>query len=463
MLDYLYYVGQDRTRTTSTQYAAHVSGELFELPAGPLAMAGGFEYRRDAGTSQLDAFKVAADNLGDNSYSGGLSVDEGFLELSLPLLADARFARALDLSLAARHSRYDAFGSTTNGEAGLQWRPHDDALLRASWSEGFRAPIVSELFFPIRATDGPSRNDPCAAANAITAERRAGCVADGVPGGAYVPTQSNFQVLSGGNDQLGPERAVSRTIGVVWSPSRWPDVDLSLDWYEIEVEDAIASPSVPVLLRSCVDSGIAEACARTTRSASGELQSVDARRLNSGLLAVEGWDLTARWRREARLGLFELVWDSTYTSRYDTEIPRGAPARSAVGNNVAREPGFRIRSNLDLAWRRGNWSAAAGVRWYSGLDEPCIGPVESGRSELCSHPDVVNRQFPPSPENRLGARTYVDLQASWAAPWGSQVSLGLNNAFDRDPPVSYSGVANSFDPTYPVPGRFWYLRLQHAW
>lgn len=463
MLAWIYYVGKESTRTTARQSTATITGELFDLPAGALAFAAGWEYRRERGEVQLDAFQVAANNLDNTSFSGGLGVHEAYVELSVPLLAQAPFAEALDLSLAARRSDYDTFGSTTNGEAGVQYRPRGDLLLRGGWSEGFRAPIVSELFFPVRAGFNDPTLDPCNVVNAGDPARRAGCLADGVPGGAYNPDLPLFPTRSGGNVDLTPESAVTRTVGLVYSPAALPGFDASLDWYEIEVEDAIANPDIGELLRACADQQVAAACERTTRGPAGDLQLVDGRLLNSGTLAVEGYDLLLRWRGDTPLGTLEIAWDSSYTARYEAEIPRGAAPRSAVGNNVTFEPGFRLRSNLDVAWRRGAWSASAAARWYSGLDEPCIAPSFVGRTDLCSDPGVQHSQDPRFPENRLGSATYVDLQAGWDAPWGSRIAAGVHNVFDRDPPVSYAAFANSFDPSYPIPGRFWYLRLQHAW
>jgi iron complex outermembrane receptor protein len=284
-----------------------------------------------------------------------------------------------------------------------------------------------------------------------------------VPGGAYEPDLPVFQTRVGGNVDLTPESAVTRTLGLVYSPAALPGFDASLDWYEIEIEDAIADPDLAELLRACADAQVAAACERTTRGPAGDLLLVDGRLLNSGLLAVEGYDLLLRWRGDTPVGTLEIAWDSAYTARYEAEIPRGAAPRSAVGNNVTFEPGFRIRSNLDVAWRRGAWSASAAARWYSGLDEPCIAPSFVGRTDLCSDPGVRHSQDPRFPENRLGSATYVDLQAGWDAPWGSRIAAGVHNVFDRDPPVSYAAFANSFDPAYPIPGRFWYLRVQHAW
>ena len=201
---------------------------------------------------------------------------------------------------------------------------------------------------------------------------------------------------------------------------------------------------------------------RITRRASGEIIEIDARRLNSGTLEVEGYELTASWRGDTPIGRVEVLWDSTYTADYLFELPRGAPVRSGVGNYYRWEPGFRIRSNLDVAWRRDAWSAAVGLRWYSALDEACVAPVFAGFAQLCSSPDIASPTHFGQAENRIGSRTYVDLQLGYELPWSGRATVGLNNAFDRDPPIAYSAFANSFDPSYPIPGRFWYLRWEQV-
>jgi iron complex outermembrane receptor protein len=239
-----------------------------------------------------------------------------------------------------------------------------------------------------------------------------------------------------------------------------PDFNVTLDWYRFNIESAIARVAVANVLRFCANAAVPEACARTSRTATGELLNVDVSVLNSGVLEVEGFDLGANWHIDTDLGRFDLQWDSTYSTRYRSEVPRGAGERSALGNNFAFEPGFRMRANLDLAWRRGEWSAAAGLRYYPALDEACIGPSNAGYESLCSRPGIESPTHFGYPENRLGARVYVDLQAAWDAPFGARILLGVHNAFDRDPPVSYAAFANSFDPSYPIPGRYWYLGWQ---
>jgi iron complex outermembrane receptor protein len=457
MLDYLYYTGTDSTRTRAWNYHLGLSGDLVDLPAGPLAMALGYEYRREEGEQRFDARRAALENLDNNDFGGEVVANELYLELALPLLDGAPAAELLEASLAVRQSHYDAFGDTTTLEGGLRWKPVEELLLRASYSEGFRAPIVPDLYFPGSEGFSSFPADPCLEENQPNAEQRANCIADGVPGGSYTAEIGLVRILGGGNPDLQPETSTSRTLGLVWNPPGLPGFDLSLDWYRIEVEDAISPVDPFELMTYCADAAVPEACARTTRDARGELLEVDARQLNSGGLTVEGYDLTAGYRIDTDAGLFELLWDSTYYSEYTFEVPRGSGERSAVGHLFFLEPGFRVRSNLDLAWQRGDWSAAVGLRYYSGLDEACIPAARA--AGLCSSPDIASPVFFGGPENHLGSRTYVDLQAGWNTPWNVRALLGVQNVFDRNPPVSYAGTINSFDPSYPIPGRFWYLQL----
>lgn len=463
MLDYVYFAGRDETRTESRQFLLHADGDLLDLPAGPMAVALGLEYRKEEGNSRLDARRIAIQNLVDNSYGGSQIVREAYLELAAPLLAGRPLAETLDLSVALRHSRYDSFGSTSNFDSGLRWQPLSSLLLRASLSEGFRAPIVSELFFPAGEGFGGLQFDPCNAVNQPNASQRANCAADGVPGGSYEQEGLLYRVLTGGNPALRPETARSRTAGLVWSPPAAPGFDLSLDWYRIHIEDAIARAFEADLLRFCANQGVPEACARTIRDARGELLAVDARLLNSGVLQVEGWDLGLNWRIDSGFGRFQLGWDSSYVVRHLRELPRGSGRRPVLGNLLPLEPGFRLRSSVNLGWERGDWSATVSARHYSGLDEACVAPGNAGRPELCTDPGVASNVSSGFPLNRLGSSTYVDLQAAWNAPFNARIVAGLRNALERDPPRSYSAFANSFDPAYPLPGRFWYLQWVQRW
>src|SRR5690606_31698693 len=129
-------------------YFVNFSGTVAELPAGDLGFATGYEYRRTSGRYSPDAFAQTGNstNLAAQETSGGYSVDEFYLELDIPLLANVTGAQELALNVASRYSDYDAFGDTTNSKASFRWRPIEDVLVRGTWAQGFRAPSVSDLY-----------------------------------------------------------------------------------------------------------------------------------------------------------------------------------------------------------------------------------------------------------------------------------------------------------------------------
>jgi iron complex outermembrane receptor protein len=132
---------------------------------------------------------------------------------------------------------------------------------------------------------------------------------------------------------------------------------------------------------------------------------------------------------------------------------------------------WRVRSNLSTRWEKGDWGAAWNMRYYSALDENCDGIPASQLSLICSDPDRFTDLTEPavggapvangpdfSPENRIPSAFYHDVNTYWNAPWNARITVGVNNLFDEDPPRSATTFANSFDPQYEVPGRFYYMR-----
>jgi len=171
------------------------------------------------------------------------------------------------------------------------------------------------------------------------------------------------------------------------------------------------------------------------------------------------WDPPYRWGCEAHV-----TGDGGVS-----EDPVTGEGGNTAGEYFDRNNNWRIRSNLAMNWEMQDWSATWNVRYYSAQDENCNGVAAAQRVNLCSDPlrftnlDGDDPGTAPDgpvarPENRIPSAVYNDLSASWQAPWNAKVTLGVNNAFDRDPPRSATTFANSFDPQYEIPGRFFYLR-----
>jgi iron complex outermembrane receptor protein len=237
-------------------------------------------------------------------------------------------------------------------------------------------------------------------------------------------------------------------------------LDVSLDWWNIKIEGAIYAQDAQEMLDSCYKAGISAVCNLITRDATGQISNMLAVPNNVATMKVEGWDLTLGYRLpETRFGSFNVVWDSTYTSNYSVADPLN-PGANRVGQYRSRDNYWRIRSNLLLGWQMGDFGANAMVRYYSAQTEKCTGSNFTGGNFalLCSDKDRIGLGGKPDPRNAIPSATYTDLSAYWKTPWNGQITLGVNNAFDRDPPKSYTTFANTFDPQYEIPGRFFYMR-----
>jgi iron complex outermembrane receptor protein len=498
--DYLFQEEHATGQTEMTIIAANIAGTIFNLPAGDLGFAFGVENRKEKGAFVPDALAVTAGstNLAAGPTGGGFSVDEAYLELQIPLLADIPFARELSINLASRYSDYDTFGSTTNNKFGLKWKPFDSLMFRATAADGFRAPTIADLF------GGGSQTfsfftDPCdtshgsAASNPTT---RANC-ANGVGGnGAMGALATNYRQLgqgfnpvganaqtpvaftSGPNPLLQPELSKSQTMGFVWSPTFAQGLNLALDWWKIRIADTIVADSPTDILNDCYVQGIASRCSPQlfTRDPVLGFPTVTFGGRNAGFRKAEGYDfdIAYRWTTQD-WGSFSAVSNSTYTAKdyfVSTNDPRVALSGVSFGSQ------FRVRSNLNLGWQFGDFGVNWISRYYSAMKEACqyfttttaanlaagVQPVTEPHLEcneivMAPNGNLTGTTSQLSRRNRAGSNTFHDVQFRWEAPWNATVALGANNVFERVGPVRYSqpSANTSYYGGFDI-GRFLYMK-----
>ncbi len=471
MLNYVSFVAHDEFGYKMKQYFANVTGEIAELQGGNLAFAAGVERRTESGFDQPDALINSGNTTGNarTATAGAYSVEEAYLELAIPLLKDLPFAKTLEFSLASRISDYSNFGDTVNSSFGFKWSPIEDVLVRGNWAEGFRAPSISELFSGV-ADSFPQLADPCANTfgggyGGLTAVQRARCTAQGVPVGGYDQGNSQIRISVGGNPNLGPETSTTKTLGVVWSPGFIEGFDVSLDWWEISLENTITSFGGRFILDQCIREGIQAFCNQYTRFPGGAINDLLSSGINIGAQNVEGYDLTMNYRLpEQSWGKLSFTWDSTYLSNNESDIDGDGDidvndGGSVVGEYQDRNNNWRIRSNLMTRWEMGDVGATLFSRYYSRQEETC--PFyynDYGFGELCSDATLVGGVVQEGSTNKMGGTTYHDVSVYWKAPWNAKVTLGVNNVFDKQPPLAYSTFANTFDPQYEIPGQFLYMQ-----
>ena len=461
MLDYVTFVQKDESEQKMFNFAANISGDVADLPAGPLSVAFGFEYRDEEGFFIPDSIVSSGETAGvlSSPTEGAFDVTELYGEVIVPIV------EGLDLSAAARYSDYDLSGSTTVSKFGLNWRPTDTVTLRANFSEGFRAPNIGELFNTGSRFDA-SITDPCDAdALAVNPGLQANCTTLGVAPG-YQQLNPQISVNTGGNEDLVPEEAETWTIGLTWDGQSLADsmnlqsLTVELNYYNIEVTDAIQAPDAGDVLLQCVQTLQPIFCDNVTRVGS-TVTFIDGVLLNIGGIETDGFDWSIGFEtQEYDWGQIRGKWMNTHLTDY-TEIvqgPDGAVRISREGTELGSpERGFvEYKSSLILDWHRGDWTVGMTNRYLDSIEEECTGLVSDfGFSDLCTTPTT----------NKIDSTLYTDVQVTWvpsdmADDWTFQ--LGIQNLFDEDTPICYSCDLNSFDGTlHPIPGSFWYARVAY--
>ena len=458
MLNYILFTENDRSTQDLELWTANISGNIIQLPAGSMDFAAGYEHRTLSGSYTPDSVVTAGDSNGVPSgpTSGGYSVNEYYLELNVPLLADEALAKHLDLSAATRYSDYSNFGGTTNNKLGLRWQLFDDLTLRGTWAEGFRAPSIGELFSTFSRFDA-TLNDPCS--GNVTAN----CASLGVPAG-FTQNNPQISIITGGNPTLQPETSTSSTLGAVYSPN-WADntgwsqkVDFELTYYRIKVENAIQAPAAQTQLNRCVETLDPLYCNGITRAANGSINGFNNTLRNLGRIDTSGYDFGINWLSpETAIGHFGANWQVTYTNKYSAvATDTGAAEPSAVGREVSDSGIARIRSSFIASWGLGDWNVSWTLRYLSKLEEDCAG---AAGFPICNEPDNLGSGRTDG-THVLGATTFNDVRVSWKVPvrFNMSISGGINNVFAKDPPVCLSCSLNGYDASnYDIPGRFTYV------
>jgi len=312
-LRYIQAPGLLSTFTTQKLAGATVRGDLFKLPAGPLSVVGGLEWREEFSRSEFDPLQQSGLNAGNAipRTEGEFDVTDAFFEARVPLLSNAPFAKSLVVSGAVRAGKYSTVGNTTSWTGAFEWVPVAGLRLRATQALATRAPNINELYSPPSQTF-PSVADPCEGVTAVSTEPAAarcradvGVAANIAANGSFTRTQADIQGTSGfdrGNPSLKQEEGNSTTLGVVWTPiniQALKNFTFSVDYFKIKVDDAIVSTPRNFILSQCYTAD-ASFCQFVTRRATasgpnsaGALQFVDSAVTNSGGLFTEGFDIEA--------------------------------------------------------------------------------------------------------------------------------------------------------------------------
>ncbi|MFT4198228.1 MAG: TonB-dependent receptor [Pseudoxanthomonas sp.] len=450
----------DESTTKSVNLSTN--GNLFDLPAGTIQGAFGLEYRRDDFHQGTQSSVAMADAYGECDYMDGCimqqghdeNIKEAYAEFLVPLLSDLPLVNSLNLNFGSRFSDYSAWGDTTNSSLALEWRPVSDLLVRATAAQVFRAPALGDLYgSPYQGTyDAGSYTDPC---EGYTGGAGAGGCENVSTDGSFSDTGTLTVIVTGSANagfDIKPESGRSYDVGLVYDPEWLPGFSVSLDAWKVELNDMISGTDYTYVLQQCYK-GDARFCALVTRSSTGQLESVVVPyAINYDSVDIRGYDLASKYQFDAgRWGSFQLGLNATLMSKYllDGESHNYVGETSGTAGNLPR-----LKANLTLGWDKGDWHASWTARY---IGSSTVGSSYEG---YCYNTDADGNCV----YFRVSPVVYHNLSVQRKfAPWNLTASLGVDNVFDKQPPIYYgyySNASNTDATVYDTVGRYFWGKLR---
>jgi iron complex outermembrane receptor protein len=453
-----------RATTVSTafvkQFTAGLSvsgdtGKFLTMPGGDaISFAVGAEYRDERNGRVNDPLvrQGLTTQAVSQDYEGGFDVSEVFAEASVPLLKDRPLAELLSIEGAVRHASYSTAGGVTSWKGGAIWEPVSGLRLRGTVGRAIRAPNIFEGFRP---SEGQTTNiqDPCSQQNlSLNPNRPANCSALGRPAG-FVPVNGGLgiQFNVSGNQDLVPETSDSWTVGLVVSPSFLPGLQVTLDWYDISIKDAVSFLTGQEIANNCVDRtggpdpALCSLLVRESNPASPNFFAITGGRstyVNTSKVETSGLDLQVFYATQAGSGRLSANLFLNYIERFRAFTFQARPEQ------------FRV------------WEGFLGFPRYKGVAQLNyeIGPVKLGwQGRYQSSQSLTDRSPGISRElafpGTTGSRFYHDVSASYSFDFGpgrdATASLGVTNLANAKLPLmegtqAISATAGGFDQFGPV-------------
>jgi outer membrane receptor protein involved in Fe transport len=473
------YINADSQHNVKVQqqvWDANLSGSILDLPAGPLGVAVGAEYRKESSTEDWDALTNEGLNGGNvlPDTSGRFNVKEAYGEVNVPLLKDVTFAKQLSVRAAGRISDYSTIGTVKTWEIGGDWAPISDIRFRATLAKAVRAPNIGELFTGLSQTF-PAVKDPCQGVgptgnapnggNGDLCRAAPGVATNIAQNGTFTLTQADIQGVSGfngGNPNLGPETARTFTAGVVIAPRSinfLRNASLSVDYWHIKITNAITLLSRQLILDQCYVDNLASACALIIRNptaiggaSAGSLKFVNDFAINAASDTRSGIDvvLQDRWG----LGTFfgnPLGLDARIAY---THLLKGyqIPTPGAAANRIAGEIGTpKDKFNATLGFD--------GREWGLNLTGTYIGKSYEDDQFLKAFglgPNVIS----------IKPIFYLDGQIRFTPVRKFEFYVGVDNITNVQAPLILSGSpfnttgSNTDEAVYDVFGRRYYAGVR---
>jgi iron complex outermembrane recepter protein len=457
MINYIEATQVDSSDQKLQLFSANITGDMFHIQDRPAGFAAGVEHRTYDGSFDPDPLRQDGESQDSLAFpvSSSYNVTEGYAEFNFPLL------KTLDASAAVRYSDYSTFGGDTTYKLGARWQPTKDLAVRGTYSTGFRAPNLGELYGLTQF--GATLVDPCGpTSGTVAAKYQAGCTAQGVPAGFQ---QANTQIttFTGGNPDLSPEKSKSYTAGILYTAG-WAEnsvtqvLSLETTYWHHNITGAIQAADLQSLLNNCLLAGGVNSiyCTPFTRMAGGNLNPPKNFLQNFGDIETGGVDIKLNWGGEPKSwGRLTASLQATDVTSYEAVDNYGNVSQQAVGIEVNNSAIPKWRMNAQLGWAYTSWQVSWIFRYIDSVKESC------GNATITAVPGCSNGEA----YHTLDSVLYNDVQVRWNDAFslkGLELAAGVNNLFGVEPPVCYSCTLNGYDAgTYDLPGVFWNIQAKY--
>ena len=412
------------------QFDASLVGPLFAIWGGDVQLAVGADYRREtyefngseaAVLGMPDIFNVAFDNVNALNPQKR-TVKAAYAELLVPLMP------GLDVTLAGRIDDYTGFGTTKNPKVSVKYRPADFVLFRGSYNTSFRVPSFNQIFNGATVSasaTGANIVDPFTCPSLIVSTTNPAC-ANITP-----------DTITGGNLNLGPETAKQFNVGVVLQPL--PRFSASLDWWSIAVDDSITELTTLQLLQNA--ELFPERFIREVPG--GPITEIDRRWINAGARRTQGLEVSLRGGIDGLGGAFNAGLDGTYLLKKREKLTQNAPfTASQVGV-------FTYTGDLGLKWKHNAFVNYTSDAFAVSLTQIYRHSYKNQALPSLSNPISATR---PDYNDRVDPYTIYNFSVTYLGLGPNyQLTLGVKNLFDKDPPFaityeSNSGAGSSWEP-----------------
>ncbi|MEW6990681.1 TonB-dependent receptor [Colwelliaceae bacterium 6441] len=441
----LNYVGVElltEEEVKQTVLSATIGGTLFETDAGYVDFVVGVEYRDESGLSTPDPLTMAKDENGiglglvgsmkgtsadTNSFlsttKGSYDVAEIFGEVLVPLLEAKPFVEALDIELAGRYAENSITGGDFTYKAAVNWAIFEEFRMRYTLSHAVRAPNIQEMFAPEQAT-GAQMLDPCSASRItsgpLEGNRLENCLALGIEEGFTSSADFGSRIeLQGGNTDLSPESADTYTVGLVYTPM--DELSLAVDYWNVEINDAITTYNPTFILNNCVDGQNLNEnfCDLINRNDAGHINNVRTSSINVAAFVASGVDVDANYSFDLdSMGQLNLHLTATYLDerKFFNNVEDPSDRTSYAGQVGSPN----VRALLNTVYSYENLTAAWGINY--------IGSSKYNKQ-------ATNETYEDWFNNKVGAYVYHNLNVDYQVSSNISAYLGVDNLTDKKPPA----------------------------